>query len=171
MDAFAVAVVSGVIIKRPRISQAMLIALFFGGFQMLMPVVSWNLGNIVSVWLCHVDHWIAFALLLLVGVKMIHEGIVGNDGDPDLNPLHIPVLLTLAVATSIDAAAVGLSFACLKMSIVQPIIIIGLTTFVFSFVGVFIGDRVGKLFGKRVEIFGGVLLLLIGIRILVEHLG
>jgi putative Mn2+ efflux pump MntP len=171
MDAFAAAVVSGVIIRQPSIRQALIIALYFGGFQALMPVVGWYLGNIVSTWLCHVDHWVAFVLLVMVGVKMIRGGISESESSLDFNPLHLTVLLTLSIATSIDAAAVGLSFACLEMSIVRPIIIIGLTTFVFSIVGVFIGDRVGRLFGKRVEILGGLLLLVIGVRILVEHLG
>ena len=170
MDAFAASIVSGVIIENPRLRHSLWLALFFGGFQALMPVLGWFLGNIVSIWLCHIDHWVAFALLAIVGGKMIAEGISRKDGAARLNPLHIPVLITLSIATSIDAAAVGLSFACLEISIVRPIIIIGLTTFLFSNVGVLIGKKVGMIFGRRVEILGGLMLLMIGIRILYDHL-
>ena len=170
MDALAASIVSGVVIDNPRVRQAMIIALFFGGFQAFMPVLGWLLGGLVSNWLCHVDHWIAFALLAVIGGKMIAEGMSNNDDSPKLNPLHLPVLLTLSIATSIDAAAVGISFACLEISIVRPIIIIGLTTFLFSNIGVLIGNRVGMIFGRRVEILGGLLLFAIGVRILFDHL-
>ncbi len=170
MDAFAASISSGIAIKNLKVNNSLKIALFFGFFQAFMPLVGWFLGARFKYLISGVDHWIAFILLSSIGCKMIYEAMKGEQTKKIINPLNIYVLLGLSIATSIDALVIGISFALLNVSIVIPIIIIGITTFILSFNGVFIGDRLGNLFGKKVEITGGFILVGIGIKILLEHL-
>jgi len=170
MDAFAVSITSGITIKHLRIRNVFKIALFFGSFQAIMPLVGWLAGLSLKDFISGVDHWIAFGLLSLIGLKMIYESLKMDTNEKEINPLNIYVLLVLSVATSIDALAVGISFAFLDISIITPIIIIGIVTFLLSCLGTFVGDRVGHFFEKKIEIIGGLILIGIGIRILVEHL-
>lgn len=171
MDAFAVSISSGLTIHRLKVGHAFTIAAFFGAFQAVMPVVGWLAGLSVQVYITAIDHWLAFGLLSVIGGKMIYESTF-MDGDRDeKDPLNIYVLLMLSIATSIDALAVGLSLSFLDISIALPALIIGAVTFVLSFAGVFIGDRFGHFFERKIEILGGIILIGIGIKILVEHLG
>ena len=170
MDAFAASISGGIAIKNLKVNNSLKIALFFGFFQTFMSLVGWLLGIRFKYLISGVDHWIAFTLLGLIGCKMIYEAMKGEQTRKIINPLNIYVLLGLSIATSIDALVIGVSFALLNVSIVVPIIIIGVTTFILSFNGVFIGDKLGNLFGKKVEIAGGLILIGIGIKILLEHL-
>ena len=169
MDAFAVSITSGITIKDLRISNAVTIALFFGSFQAFMPVLGWLAGLSARALISGVDHWIAFVLLSLVGCKMIFESTKLGPDENELDPLNILVLLLLAIATSIDALAVGLSLSFLKIAIVTPALIIGATTFSLSFFGVFLGNISGHFFENKIEIIGGLILIGIGVKILVEH--
>ncbi len=169
-DAFAVSVTSGLAIKHMKPNKALKIALFFGGFQALMPLIGWGVGLSVTGFMTAIDHWIVFAVLAFVGSKMIHEACQDDDCETAFNPLDNGVLLTLAIVTSLDALAVGFGFAVLKTDIAHAASLIGLVTFGLCFCGVFIGHRFGNLFRNRVEIVGGVLLILIGSKILLEHL-
>jgi putative Mn2+ efflux pump MntP len=169
MDAFAVSVTSGIAIRRLRVEHAVRIALFFGTFQAAMPVVGWLAGLGLSGYIASVDHWVAFGLLTLIGCKMLYEAFSLSPDERKSDPLSIQVLLVLSIATSIDALAVGMSFALLKVSIVTPALVIGAITFALSLLGVLLGGRLGGLFAKRAEIAGGLVLIAIGIRILIEH--
>ena len=170
MDCFAISITSGITIRHLRINYALKIAIFFGSFQAVMPAIGWLAGLSLRDFISDVDHWIAFGLLGFIGCKMIYEAIKIEAGEKEIYPLNSYVLLMLSVATSIDALAVGVSFAFLKISIVSPIIVIGIVTFLVSFLGVFIGNRFGHFFEKKIEIVGGIILIGIGIKILVEHL-
>ena len=175
MDAFAVAICKGLAMKRFNLVQAALIALFFGGFQALMPAIGWLLGSSVVGMLEAIDHWIAFALLALVGSKMLwdafHEDADASDASAQTDRVLLPELLMLAIATSIDALAVGVGFAFLDVAIAAACLLIGCTTFVLSFAGVYIGNRFGSRWEKPATIAGGVVLVVIGFKILLEHLG
>jgi len=168
MDAFAVSIVSGIAIKSLRVKHALKIGLFFGGFQALMPVVGWFTGLGLKNFISGFDHWIAFGLLLFIGVKMIYEANKIDKTRRD--PLSIHNLLILAIATSIDALAVGVTFAFLSVSIIIPIVIIGIVTFLLSFFGTFIGNRIGHFCESKIEVVGGLVLIIMGIKILAEHL-
>ena len=170
MDAFAVSVASGVALKRCCIRDALKIALSFGLFQAIMPVIGWLAGLTVKAYICKFDHWIAFGLLAFIGFKMIAESGQLNDRERKTHPLAFGTLMMLSVATSIDALAVGLSLAILHVRLWLPVLIIGLITFVMSFGGVYIGDRMGHFFEKHIERIGGVVLIVLGIKILIEHL-
>jgi len=170
MDAFAVSISSGITIKNPRIEQALKIALFFGAFQAIMPVIGWLAGLGLRELIAQVDHWVAFGLLVLIGCRMIYESTKARSDRKMLNPLSIGVLLLLSVATSIDALAAGVSLALLKISILLPVIIIGIVTLLLSFLGVLVGDRSGHLFQSKAEFVGGLVLIGIGTKILFEHL-
>jgi len=174
MDAFAVAIANGVAGKKmtAKIDTAVIMGMFFGGFQILMPVVGWLAGIGLRHFISGIDHWIAFLLLVAIGGKMIYESFHSHDESKKTgaSTLSFAMLFVLAIATSIDALAVGLSLSFLNVSIWLPVIIIGLITFTFSFIGVHIGKKVGHLFGNRVELIGGLILIGIGIRILIEHL-
>jgi len=190
MDAFAVSVSNGIIIREVKLQHALKIALYFGVFQALMPLAGWLAGSQFKDYITSIDHWIAFLLLAIIGGKMIHEAYKENcevcDTGDDIcevavssqseavaveDPLRMGRLLVLAVATSIDALAVGISFAFLNVSILWSAVMIGSITFVICVAGVYIGKRFGCLFQKRAEIAGGAILILIGAKILVEHLG
>lgn len=171
MDAFAVSITNGITIQCLRLRHAIRIAVFFGGFQALMPIIGWLAGIGLKQYVESVDHWIAFALLLFIGVKMIYEAIWIEEVEKKCDPLNLVVLLGLAIATSIDAMAVGVTFAFLHISIISPAFIIGLITFSLSMAGVFIGNRMGDKLGSKMEILGGLILIGMGTKILLSHLG
>lgn len=173
MDAFAVAICKGLGMKRLDIGQALVIALFFGGFQALMPAIGWLLGSQFAHIVEPIDHWIAFALLAFIGGKMLVDALHGDEEEEAASDasLDLRELVMLAIATSIDALAVGVTFAFLQMDIVFPVLFIGVTTFVLSFAGVAIGHQFGSRWEKPSAIAGGVVLILIGCKILLEHLG
>ena len=169
MDAFAVSITNGITIKHQRINNALKIGICFGSFQALMPLIGWLAGLHLRDFISGVDHWVAFGLLSLIGGKMIYESTKIGD-DKEIRSLNLFVLFLLSIATSIDALAVGLSFAFLKISIATPIIVIGIVTFMLSFLGVLVGNRLGHFFEKKMEIVGGLILVGIGIKILIDHL-
>lgn len=170
MDAFAVSVTSGVTTKGLRVNGALKIAVFFGLFQAFMPLIGWLAGTGLSFAISGFDHWVAFGLLLFIGCKMIYESFKLDSAEKGRNVLDFHVLLVLAVATSIDALAVGMSFGFLDVAITLPVVVIGVVTFVLSLVGVCFGKWFGHLFENRIEIVGGLVLIGIGVKILLEHM-
>ena len=178
MDAFAVSICKGLSMKKVKWQHATIIGLFFGGFQALMPFVGWLLGSQFEQYITKVDHWIAFGLLGIIGGKMLYEAIKGDEeegcsccNDKNADKLDLKELFILAIATSIDALAVGITFAFLKYPVVKAVIVIGVVTFIISMAGVYIGNFFGSRFKKKAEIAGGIILVGIGIKILLEHLG
>lgn len=172
MDAFAAALCKGLNMKKINLVHTIMIALFFGGFQALMPMFGWFLGKQFEDYIVSVDHWIAFGLLFYIGGKMVYEAVKGTKEEEETSEkLDLKELTIMAVATSIDALAVGITLAFLKVNIFQSISIIGVTTFILSIIGVLIGNRFGMKFKSKAEIAGGVILILIGTKILLEHLG
>ncbi len=174
MDAFAVSVCKGLCMKRLDVRQALVIALFFGGFQALMPLVGWALGTQFEQYITPVDHWIAFVLLAFIGGKMLWDAFRGGEEElscPADGKLDLRELVMLSVATSIDALAVGITFAFLRVDIVSSVALIGATTFVLALAGVAVGHRFGARYEKPATIVGGIVLVLIGTKILLEHLG
>ena len=170
MDSFSVSITNGLANKTFKVDDAFKIGVFFGSFQAIMPLIGWFAGIHVLDLISGFDHWIAFGLLAVIGCRMIYESLRAESkrlvGSPS-----VFLLLTLSVATSIDALAVGLSFSFLRIFIIVPAIIIGVVTFLLSFLGVYLGGKLGRFLSSRVEILGGVILIAIGIRILVEHYG
>ena len=174
MDAFAVSICKGLGMKKVNLKVAFVLALFFGGFQALMPLIGWALGSQFLWLISPIDHWIAFVLLAVIGGKMLWEALHDEEGEDDGKPadkIDLGEFFILAVATSIDALAVGISFAALAVDIVPSILIIGVVTFCFTIAGVFVGDFFGSRYEKPASIVGGVVLILIGLKILLEHLG
>ena len=169
-DAFAVSLTSGLLIQRIKINKALKIALFFGGFQCLMPLIGWTAGISFSHFITQFDHWIAFCLLSFIGGKMIYESFQLKTEEEKFNPLDSYNLLILAIATSIDAFAAGLGLSLLKSSIILAATLIGIITFCLSFAGVFIGNKIGNKLNNKIEIVGGLILIFIGSKILFEHL-
>ena len=170
MDAFAVSVVTGSVYKEFKLRHALRMALFFGGFQAVMPIIGFLAGLGLIGYIAPYDHWIAFALLSFVGGKMIYESFQIEAAERDRDPANLAVLLILSFATSIDALAVGITLSLLKTPIVLAVTLIGVVTFVLSYSGVFIGKRFGHFFESKVEIVGGLILIAIGIKIVIEHL-
>lgn len=170
MDAFAVSVCKGLSMKRMRWDQAALAGLYFGGFQFLMPLIGFLLGTTMADLIVSIDHWIAFVLLGLIGCNMIREAGSGEEDCMD-GSFDVKTMLLLAVATSIDALAVGITFAFLRVRILAAVLVIGATTFVLSVAGVRVGNVFGSRFRARAEYAGGMILILIGLKILLEHLG
>ncbi len=170
MDAFAVAICKGLKMPKLNLKQTFVIALFFGGFQALMPFIGFVLGQRFEKYITSFDHWIAFILLAFIGGKMIVESFKSDDGNVG-DKFDIKELLVLAVATSIDALAVGITFAFLKVQIVSAVTIIGVTTFILSSLGVLLGHKFGAVYKSKAELAGGIILVLIGLKILFEHLG
>ncbi len=169
MDAFAVSVCKGLSVKKLEPRHALLVGLYFGGFQALMPILGWLLGYRFETMITSVDHWIAFVLLVLIGGNMIRESFSKEE---ELNDdFGFKTMLLLAVATSIDALAVGVTFAFLSVKILPAAGTIGITTFLLSMVGITIGRAFGARWKSRAELAGGVILILIGLKILLEHLG
>ena len=171
MDAFSVSVCKGLTAKRFSWKMALTCGLWFGFFQALMPVIGYFLGVQFEQFITSVDHWIAFGLLFLIGANMIREAVWGKDDHEHSGALDFKTMLLLAIATSIDALAVGISFACVQVKIWSSVLIIGTTTFLFSVLGVKIGNVFGSKFEKGAEVVGGMILILIGLKILLEHLG
>ncbi|MDW5561842.1 MAG: manganese efflux pump MntP family protein [Methanomassiliicoccus sp.] len=169
MDAFAVSIAKGISVDHDRRRTAIMLASLFGIFQALMPVIGFLAGVGFQDIIRDVDHWIAFGLLAFIGGKMIYDAAKSEEG-AEGDEVTLAMALVLAVATSIDALMVGLGFAFLETSIVVPVVIIGVVTFVLSLIGFEFGSRLGELFGKRVRIVGGAILILIGLRILLDHL-
>lgn len=170
MDAFSVSICKGLTTKQFSWKMALTCGLWFGFFQALMPLIGYFLGSQFEQYITAVDHWIAFGLLLLIGANMIREAFSKEEESSD-SSLDFKTMLLLAIATSIDALAVGISFACIQVKIWSSVLIIGLTTFAFSVLGVKIGNVFGSKFEKSAEIIGGIILILIGLKILLEHLG
>lgn len=170
MDAFAVSIGGGISLKKVTPKDAIVIASFFGGFQFIMPLLGWLSGLFFREFIISIDHWIAFSLLTLVGAKMLYESFQGEEENEGADFRNLYVLLTLAVATSIDALAVGLTFSVIKTPILQAAIVIGIITFFICLFGVFIGNKFGHLFEKQAEIIGGIILIGIGVKIVIEHL-
>lgn len=169
-DSFAVSVCSGLNLPHIRFFQAAKIAFFLALFQALMPLVGWLVGNSIKSVIEPVDHWIAFGLLSLIGGKMIIESFSSSETREIKNPLNIRVILMLSLATSIDALAVGFSFATLLDKILIAVIIIGAVTFIASMLGILLGKKTGPKFNRYAEIIGGLILIFIGCKILFEHL-
>lgn len=176
MDCFAVSIASGIILKRMRMRPMLVMAFSFGFFQALMPLVGWIGASFFSHLIESVDHWIAFAILAFLGGRMVMESLKDEECKHEYDPTSLKVVLALAVATSIDALAVGVSFAFLGMKgvsgILEPISIIGFVSFVMSMVGLAFGIRFGCGIARklRAELWGGVILIVIGAKILIEHL-
>jgi len=175
MDAFAVSISYGCTPKKIPLKHILMIAFSFGAFQAFMPVIGWNVGRFFTDLIKNYDHWVAFSLLAYIGLRMIIEGFRKEESDDascgiDDHILDLKRLFVLSVATSIDALAVGLSLSLLGYSITTPAAIIGITTFIFSYIGVKMGCRLHMILGKRVEIFGGIVLIMIGVKIILEHM-
>lgn len=175
MDAFAVSISYGCTPKKVPLKHILMISLSFGAFQALMPVIGWHAGRFFADLIKNYDHWVAFGLLAYIGIRMIIEGFKeGDENDAacgfDEHVLELKKLFILSVATSIDALAVGLSLSLLGYDIMVPAVIIGITTFIFSYIGVKMGCRLHRILGKRVEVFGGAVLIAIGIKIIIEHI-
>ncbi len=169
IDSFAVSVCSGLNVPHIRFVQAAKIAIFLAIFQAGMPLIGWLVGNSMKSLIEPVDHWIAFGLLSLIGGKMILESLISSEAREIKNPLEIKVILMLSVATSIDALAVGFSFATLLDKIMIAVVVIGAVTFIASMLGILLGKKTGPKFNRYSEIAGGLILIFIGTKILIEH--
>ena len=170
MDAFAVAVCKGLAMPKCTFKKAAIVGLWFGGFQALMPAIGYVLGAQFQEAIASIDHWIAFVLLALIGGNMIHEALDNDEEEADAS-LDVKTMFLLAVATSIDALAIGITFAFLKVNIIPAVCFIGIVTFIISFAGVKIGNVFGARYKNKAEIVGGIILILLGLKILLEHLG
>lgn len=168
MDAFAVSIAKGITVGRARVGPAFAAGVWFGAFQALMPLLGYFLGRsfatVIGAW----DHWVAWMLLTLIGGNMVREALFGDEEHLSAD-FSSKAMLPLAIATSIDALAVGVSFACLDMSVWMPVVVIGITTMAFSVAGVCLGNVFGLRFGSKAGLVGGIVLMLIGLNILWEH--
>ncbi len=169
MDAFAVSICKGLSVRRLQLKHALLAGVYFGGFQALMPAIGYLLGVQFEHFIVSIDHWIAFVLLLIIGGKMVQES--REDAEDMDDDFSMKAMLVLAVATSIDALAMGVTFAFLQVDIVAAVLFIGCITFLFSAVGIKIGHAFGTRYKSKAELAGGVILILMGCKILLEHLG
>ena len=170
MDAFAVSICKGLSTKKLQFKHYLIIGAWFGGFQALMPTIGYFLGSTFEQYITAFDHWVAFVLLAAIGANMIKESFSGEESETSAS-FAFKTMLLMALATSIDALAVGVTFAFLQVNIVPAITIIGCTTFVISIAGVYVGNVFGSRYKSRAELTGGVILILIGLKILLEHLG
>lgn len=170
MDAFAVSVCKGLAMPKCTFKKVAIVGLWFGGFQALMPAIGYILGAQFQEAIASIDHWIAFVLLALIGGNMIHEALDNDEEEADAS-LNVKTMFLLAVATSIDALAIGITFAFLKVNIIPAVCFIGIVTFIISFAGVKIGNVFGARYKNKAEIVGGIILILLGLKILLEHLG
>lgn len=168
-DTFAVSVSSGLALPNINFRNAVRIAIVLAFFQALMPLAGWFAGTGFSKYVKDFDHWIAFGLLVLLGGKMIYESFRNGNEESVFNPLDLKVRITMAIATSIDALIVGISFAFLEFRILISTLIIGMVTFIVSMLGMLFGKKVGARLGRRMEIVGGLMLIAIGLKILIEH--
>jgi len=171
MDSFSISITKGFTIKNMTIMQTLWFGIFFGFFQGFMPILGWVSGVQLQDFVSQVAPWIAFILLVAIGLKMIYESITGNIEESSHGQFSFKEMTLLAIATSIDAFAVGVTFALLETAIVIPVILIGVVSFFFSVIGVAIGKRMGQFFGDRFEIIGGLVLIILGLKILMEGLG
>lgn len=176
MDAFAVSVSKGLFMRSVNYKHALIIAGFFGIFQAVMPVLGWALAAQFSGYIESFDHWIAFGLLAIIGGKMLWDAFSGSgdemeEVEPDKAKLDYRELVLLAIATSIDALAIGITFASLNVGPFPAVVIIGITTFVISLIGVVVGNRFGARYERTATIVGGIILIAIGVKVLLEHLG
>lgn len=170
MDAFAVSICKGLSVRQLRPKHMLLCGMYFGGFQALMPFIGWLLGSRFQSFIVSIDHWIAFVLLAIIGINMIRESRSQDEDECPEGGFDFKSMLPLAVATSIDALAVGVTFAFLEVQIVPAVSFIGVTTFVCSAAGVKIGNVFGTRFKSKAELFGGLVLVAMGLKILIEHL-
>ena len=171
MDAFAVSICKGLSVKKAGVKHVLTVGVYFGGFQALMPMIGFLLGYKFESFITNIDHWIAFVLLAIIGGNMIREALGKDEDDKENDDFSFRAMLPLAVATSIDALAVGISFAFLGVDIVTAALLIGATTFVLSGAGIFVGNIFGSKYKSKAELAGGIVLILIGAKILLEHLG
>ncbi len=170
MDAFAVAIGAGIVLRDRTRASAFRLSCAFGFFQFIMPVIGWSAGMTISTFIRDYDHWLAFLLLAAIGGKMIYDALRDGREISAPDPTRGIPLVMLSIATSIDALAVGLSLSFLKVAILYPSCVIGAVAFAMTWVGVAFGERLGRVFGKKVEIAGGLILIGIGVKILLEHL-
>ena len=170
LDAFAVAIGVGLVLPRLTLRPVFRLAWHFGFFQFFMPIVGWVLGMAVHEWIAVYDHWVAFAVLVVLGGKMVVEGWRGRPSELRTDPTRGWSLVLLSIGTSIDALAVGLTMGVLRTKLWVPAAIIGVVACVMTILGLYVGDRLGKMLGRRVEVIGGVVLIAIGVKILFEHL-
>lgn len=171
MDACAVSIAKGMTLKKEHLLRyALILGFVFGLFQGAMPLIGWWAGSYFKDFITSIDHWIAFGLLSIIGINMIKEALYGDEEQTNDSSLTFKSIIILAIATSIDALAVGISFAFLQVDIVSAVLMIGLTTFVLCVIAVYIGNRLGDLLEKYAGILGGIILIVIGIKILIEHL-
>ncbi len=177
MDSFAASITRGISAPEATWKNGFTAALLFGFFQAFMPVIGWYAGFLAEDMIVSFDHWVAFGLLAIIGSHMLYEGFTGNDQSSpnsktaNIEAFSLTTLLFLAIATSIDALATGVSFSCLQVKILLPVFFIGLITFILSLIGVRIGKQCGGLLGQRAKMVGGLILLGIGTKILASHLG
>lgn len=169
MDAFAVSVSQALTAPNFKKTDSLLFGIFFGTFQAVMPLLGWLFGSLFSNYVIAIDHWVAFLLLGYIGVKMILDATILKDEEKPQN-LSIKLLLVLAFATSIDALAVGVSFAFMKVNIAESVLIIGITTFILSPLGALLGKKIGSTLKDKAQILGGVILVIMGTNILIQHL-
>lgn len=170
LDSLAVSIAGGAQAQKSKIIHAVKVAAFFGVFQAAMPLLGWLIGEMLKDEIVAIDHWVAFVLLAGIGIKMIHESVTASPNDKKRNLLNTKTLIMLSIATSIDAFVVGITLGLLTIPLLLSISIIGIVTFILCFFGFLFGNRLGKLFGKRIEILGGLVLIAIGIKILLSHL-
>lgn len=170
MDAFAVSVCQGLSMAKLNYKKATIIALFFGGFQAMMPFVGYHLGLSFSDKIAAIDHWVVFILLCVIGFNMIKEAISKNDDAIEDCGLKVMDLIMLSIATSIDALAIGIGFAFLNVDIVPSIVLIGIVTFILCVIGVKVGNVFGQKYSSKAEFAGGCILIMIGLKVLSEHL-
>ena len=173
MDAFAVSICKGLSVQKTSIKHMCIAGLWFGGFQALMPFIGYTLGSAFTEYIVAFDHWVAFLLLILIGGHMLKEAFEDDECEccceKETNPFGFKTMFLMAIATSIDALAVGVTFAFLRVDIIWAITFIGITTFCFSAVGIKIGSIFGGKFKSKAEIAGGLILIGLGIKILIEH--
>ena len=170
MDAFAVSICKGISFKKMNWKKAIIVGLYFGIFQALMPVIGYLLGSTFESFITEIDHWIAFGLLGLIGLNMIKEAF-SKENESCNDSVDYRTMIVLAIATSIDALAIGITFAFLKTNIIISALLIGIITFAVCVVGVKIGNKFGDRYERKAEVVGGLILILMGIKILIEHLG
>ncbi len=169
MDAFAVSVCKGLAMEKAPLKKAAIAGVWFGSFQALMPLLGYLLGNRFEKYITHIDHWITFGLLALIGANMVKEAF-SKEEEKASSTMYFKEMFLLAVATSIDALAVGITFAFLRVDLLPAVCLIGATTFVLSALGVKVGNPFGSRYKSRAELAGGILLILMGVKILLEHL-
>ena len=170
MDAFAVSVCKGISMKKMNWKKACIIGLYFGGFQAIMPVIGYFFGSSFESIITNIDHWIAFILLAIIGAKMIQEAFQKEEEEYN-EDISVKTMIVLSIATSIDALAVGITFAFLKVNLLLAITLIGTITFILSVIGTKIGNRFGDKYKSKAELAGGIILIIIGLKILLEHIG